>query len=104
MCIRDRSYVRRCRFLKLSSGQTEVNMTRHVPFIRIILALALVSPTLPGAKQATTPPGVAPQAPAAGRGGGRGAAIKSPEVAADGRVTFRPVSYTHLRAHETPEH
>ncbi len=72
-------------------------MTRHVPFIRIILALALVSPTLPGAKQATTPPGVAPQAPAAGRGGGRGAAIKSPEVAADGRVTFR------LRAPNTKE-
>ena len=64
-------------------------MTRHVQLIRIILAFAVVSPTLLGAQQATTPPGAIPQAPAGGRGGGRGAAIKSPEVLADGRVTFR---------------
>jgi enterochelin esterase family protein len=42
------------------------------------------------AQQATPPPAAAaPQAPAGARGGGRGAAIKSPEIAADGRVTFR---------------
>jgi len=63
-------------------------MTRHVLSIRIMLALALVSPALLGAKQATTPPGATAQAPA-GRGGGRGAAIKSPEVLPDGRVAFR---------------
>jgi enterochelin esterase family protein len=64
-------------------------MTRHVHLIRIILAFALISPALIGAQQATAPPGAAPQAPAGGRGGGRGAAIKSPDIAADGRVTFR---------------
>ncbi|HXT70169.1 MAG TPA: alpha/beta hydrolase-fold protein [Vicinamibacterales bacterium] len=64
-------------------------MTRHVLLIRILLALVLVSPSLLAAEQATTPPGPAPQAPAGGRGGGRGAALKSPEIAADGRVTFR---------------
>jgi enterochelin esterase-like enzyme len=64
-------------------------MTRHAQLIRIVLAFALVSPALPVARQATTPPATAPQAPAGGRGGGRGAAIKSPEVLADGRVTFR---------------
>src|SRR5690349_2446970 len=64
-------------------------MTRHVLFIRVVLALAFVSPSLLSAEQATTPPATAPQAPAAGRGGGRGAALKSPEIAADGRVTFR---------------
>jgi len=35
---------------------------------------------------AQTPPA---GAPGAGRGGGRGAAVKSPEVAADGKITFR---------------
>jgi len=66
-------------------------MTRHVRliWIRIILALAFVSPSLLAAQQATAPPAVAPQAPAGGRGGGRGAAIKSPEIGADGRATFR---------------
>jgi enterochelin esterase family protein len=57
--------------------------------IRLVLAIALVSPSLPAAQQATTPPATAPQAPAGGRGGGRGAALKSPDIAADGRVTFR---------------
>jgi len=66
-------------------------MTRHVLLIRITLAFALVGPTLLTAQQATPPPAgaAAPQAPAGARGGGRGAAIKSPEIAADGRVTFR---------------
>src|SRR6185436_20560421 len=59
----------------------------------LVLVLALVPLSLYGRQQQppTTPP--APPsgaAPAPGRGGGRGApAIKSPEVAADGRVTFR---------------
>jgi len=57
--------------------------------IRIVLALALVCPTLLTAQQPTPPAGAAPQAPAGGRGGGRGAALKSPEIAPDGRVTFR---------------
>ncbi|MEO8075215.1 MAG: alpha/beta hydrolase-fold protein [Acidobacteriota bacterium] len=44
------------------------------------------APATPGAVPGTAPAGAQP----AGRGGGRGAApIKSPEVAADGRVTFR---------------
>ena len=66
-------------------------MTRHIRLIliRIVLAFVLFSPSLLAAQQATPPPGVAPQAPAGGRGGGRGGAIKSPEIAADGRVTFR---------------
>ena len=57
--------------------------------IRIVLALALVCPTLLTAQQPTPPAGAAPQAPAGGRGGGRGAALKSPEIAPDRRVTFR---------------
>jgi enterochelin esterase family protein len=63
-------------------------MTRRVQLIRLVLAFALVSPSLLAAQQATAP-GAVPQAPAGGRGGGRGAAVKSPEVSADGRVTFR---------------
>lgn len=65
-------------------------MTRHVQLIRLALAIALVCPMLLTAQQ--PPPAAAPQAPqtpAVGRGGGRGAALKSPEIAADGRVTFR---------------
>ena len=64
-------------------------MTRYVQVIRIILAFVLFSPLLLAAQQATPPPGAAPPQAPAGRGGGRGAAIKSPEIAADGRVTFR---------------
>jgi enterochelin esterase-like enzyme len=49
----------------------------------------IVAASLPlSAQQPATPPGGANQAPA-GRGGGRGPALKSPEVGADGRVTFR---------------
>jgi enterochelin esterase-like enzyme len=57
----------------------------------VVLAVTLVSSSLLTAQQppATQPPGAAAPAPA-GRGGGRGAPpIKSPEIAADGRVTFR---------------
>jgi len=63
---------------------------RRAPLF-VLLAVALLSPSLYGRQQPPTtagPPSAA--APAAGRGGGRGAPpIKSPEVAADGRVTFR---------------
>jgi enterochelin esterase-like enzyme len=65
---------------------------RCAPFF-VLLAILLVSPSLYGRQQpppstpAAPPPGAAP---APGRGGGRGAPpIRSPEVAADGRVTFR---------------
>jgi len=56
-----------------------------------ILALVLMTGDLLVAQQpAPPPPAPAPSAPAAGRGGGRGAApVKSPEIASDGRVTFR---------------
>src|SRR5688572_30523856 len=55
------------------------------------LAFALVGSTLLTAQQPppTTLPATATQAPAGARGGGRGTAIKSPDIAADGRVTFR---------------
>ena len=57
----------------------------------VLLAMALAS-SFPAAQQpAPSAPAAAASAPAAGqRGGGRGAPpIKSPEVGADGRVTFR---------------
>jgi enterochelin esterase-like enzyme len=54
----------------------------------LFLASALFGSSLLIAQQPTPPAGAAPQAPA-GRGGGRGAAVKSPEIGADGRVTFR---------------
>ena len=68
-------------------------MVHHrAPFF-VLLTILLLSPSIYGRQQpppttpATPPTGAAP---AAGRGGGRGAPpIKSPEVAADGRVTFR---------------
>jgi enterochelin esterase-like enzyme len=57
-----------------------------------ILALVLLTGELLVAQQ-PTPPSPTPAAPAtasAGRGGGRGAPpVKSPEIASDGRVTFR---------------
>ena len=65
-------------------------MRKIFPF-QLVLAATLVSSSLLTAQQppATPPAGAAAPAPA-GRGGGRGAPpIKSPEVAADGRVTFR---------------
>ena len=57
-----------------------------------ILVLALASAPFVAAQQPTPPPAAAPAAapPAGPRGGGRGAApVKSPEIASDGRVTFR---------------
>jgi enterochelin esterase-like enzyme len=59
-----------------------------------ILVFALLNGPLLIAQQApppnpTTPAGTAAQAPPGGRGAGRGAPIKSPEVTTDGRATFR---------------
>lgn len=56
-----------------------------------ILVLALAGAPFLAAQQPPTPPSPAPTAPAsAGPRGGRGAApVKSPEIAPDGRVTFR---------------
>jgi enterochelin esterase family protein len=57
-----------------------------------ILVLALAGAPFLTAQQPPTPPSPAPPAPASPgpRGGGRGAApVKSPEIAPDGRVTFR---------------
>jgi enterochelin esterase family protein len=59
---------------------------------RILIAATLAGSTLLAQQPAppTTPPAAAPAAAAAGRGGGRGAPpVKSPEVGADRRVTFR---------------
>jgi enterochelin esterase family protein len=60
---------------------------------RILMAVALAGATVVAQQPAppTTPPATATSAaPAAGRGGGRGAPpVKSPEVSADRRVTFR---------------
>ncbi len=57
-----------------------------------ILVLALASAPFLAAQQPTAPAPTAPAAPppAGPRGGGRGAPpVKSPEIASDGRVTFR---------------
>ncbi len=60
---------------------------------RFLIAAALAGSTLLAAQQPAPPappPAATPGAPAAGRGGGRGAPpVKSPEVGADRRVTFR---------------
>src|SRR6187431_2592006 len=60
---------------------------------RILIAATLAGSTLLAAQQPappTAPPAAVPAAPAAGRGAGRGAPpVKSPEVGADRRVTFR---------------
>ena len=63
---------------------------RRAPFL-VLLVVTLMAPSLYARQQ---PPPATPAAPAAnppaGRGGGRGAPpIKSPEVGAEGRVTFR---------------
>lgn len=60
----------------------------------VVLVVALLAPSLHGWQQPASSTPAAPPASAApaaaGRGGGRGgAAVKSPEVGADGRVTFR---------------
>ena len=59
--------------------------------ICLTLAPAIAFSSLLAAQQAApTPPAPTPQAAAPAGRGGRGAApVKSPEVAADGRVTFR---------------
>ena len=64
-------------------------MPRRLIGAYVILAATLFGSSSLIAQQPTTPPGATTQAPAAGRGGGRGAAVKSPEIGADGRVTFR---------------
>ena len=64
-------------------------MPRRLTFYCCVLAVTFVYGALTAAQQVTPPP-AAPQTPAAGRGGGRGAPpIKSPDIGADGRVTFR---------------
>src|SRR6476661_1265283 len=61
---------------------------------RIVLAATLATSTVLAAQQqpaapATPPVGAPPAAPAAGRGGRGAPPVKSPEIAADRRVTFR---------------
>ena len=65
-------------------------MLKRLSLACIVAASTFAGATLLDAQQ-PAPPAGAPPAPAAGqRGGGRGAPpVKSPEVAADGRVTFR---------------
>lgn len=58
----------------------------RLPLLVLTLAATLAGSTLLGARQAPPP---AAAAPAPAQGGGRGQAVRSPEVAADGRVTFR---------------
>ena len=67
-------------------------MFRRALLFQIVLAAALVTSSLLTAQQPPAPaPGAAAPAPSGGpRGGGRGAPpVRSPEVGADGRVTFR---------------
>jgi len=68
-------------------------MPRRLLSLSVLLAAVVAAPPLFARQQPAPAPGTpaagAAQAPA-GRGAGRGgAAVKSPEVAADGRVTFR---------------
>jgi enterochelin esterase-like enzyme len=60
-------------------------------FVAVFAAALSISSMLTAQQPTTPPPGAAAPAPTAGpRGGGRGAPpVKSPEVGADGRVTFR---------------
>ncbi len=58
----------------------------------VVVAATLVSAAFLDAQQPAAPPGATPAAapPAGQRGGGRGAPpVRSPDIAADGRVTFR---------------
>jgi enterochelin esterase family protein len=66
-------------------------MFRRLSMCHVVLAAALLGASILVAQQpAAPPPGSAPAPPVAGRGGGRGAPpVKSPEISADGRVTFR---------------
>jgi enterochelin esterase-like enzyme len=66
-----------------------MHLRNILPYATLTLALA-ASPLLSAQQPPpTSPPGTAAQAPAGARGGGRGTPIKSPEIAADGHVTFR---------------
>jgi enterochelin esterase-like enzyme len=57
---------------------------------RLLPALALLPAlVLPAGALSQSPPSSPPPAQAGGRGQGRGTAVVSPEIAADGRVTFR---------------
>ena len=66
-------------------------MLRRFSILPIVLLVAFWPAALLTAQQPGTPPAPTGAPPAAGpRGGGRGAPpVKSPEVGADGRVTFR---------------
>jgi enterochelin esterase family protein len=61
-------------------------MRIHRPLV-VLLVLVLVGPSLDGRQPPASPVPAAP--PAVGRGGRGAAAVKSPEVGADLRVTFR---------------
>jgi enterochelin esterase family protein len=66
-------------------------MLRRLSISCAVVAAVFVGSALIDAQQPAGPPTGAPPPPAAGqRGGGRGAPpVKSPDIAADGRVTFR---------------
>ncbi len=65
------------------------NPGRAILLYGVLAFTTFISSGLAAQQPVTAPPGSAAQAPAGARGGGRGAALKSPEIAADGRVTFR---------------
>jgi enterochelin esterase family protein len=70
----------------------EYSMILRLSVSRVVLAAALAASAAVAAQQPAapaTPPAAAPAPPAAGRGGRGVPPIKSPEVAADRRVTFR---------------
>ena len=65
-------------------------MRRSAFPLYVLLGALLAGSALSGQQPApTAAPAGAPQAPAGGRGGRGGGAVRSPEVLADGRVTFR---------------
>jgi enterochelin esterase-like enzyme len=69
---------------------TERLMNRRLFSLLVIVAAVAVLPPLTSGQQPAPPPAAATAAPTPQRGGGRGAPpIKSPEIAADNRVTFR---------------
>src|SRR6185503_14106984 len=68
------------------------DMKRSLALLTISCAVfsGLVSTAQSPAQPTPAPPSQTPAAPAPGRGGGRGgAAVVSPQIEADGRVTFR---------------
>ena len=64
-------------------------MSRRLCLFAVVLTGALVSSSLLTAQQPPAPTGAAAPAPPAGRGGRGAPPVKSPEVGADSRVTFR---------------